>query len=292
MTETLAQSWNSEPKAGFIVKSISNTSCEDKVSFFDTSKIVNACNIAGDSCDQVSEWFWDFGDGSKSNLRNPSHDYSHSDFTKGQVFQIKQRITSLYGKKDSASYLIMISGPVPNFKILGSSTVNIGDTVVFVNTSFDPVYKPKWVWNFGDGTEIGQNQKQNIQYSYTSVGNFEIYLSLSDVVNGTNTECTRTYPDTMGVNKYRIIVTVQDKLMISRTKYLNLQILPNPVTDFFVINNKQKGSIKIFNLSGNIILDSQFDNLEKIDVSGLITGLYFIEVKDGINTFRTKIMKL
>jgi hypothetical protein len=81
--ETKCQSWNSEPKAGFTVKSISGISCEDKVSFSDTSKIVNACNIAGDSCDQVSEWFWDFGDGTTSNLRNPSHDYTHADFTKG-----------------------------------------------------------------------------------------------------------------------------------------------------------------------------------------------------------------
>jgi hypothetical protein len=290
--ETKCQSWNSEPKAGFTVKSISGISCEDKVSFSDTSKIVNACNIAGDSCDQVSEWFWDFGDGTTSNLRNPSHDYTHADFTKGQVFQIKLRIKSLYGRSDSASYFIMMSGPVPNFKILGGSTVNIGDTIVFENISFDPIFQPKWVWNFGDGTKIWQTQKQNAQHSYRSVGNFEIYLSLSDLVNGTSMECTRTYPDTMGVSKYKVIVTVQDKLKNSQTKILKLQILPNPVTDFFIVNNIQKGSLKIYNLSGNIIVNSQFVNNTKIDVSSLNTGLYLIEVKDGMNTFRTKIIKL
>jgi hypothetical protein len=64
------------------------------------------------------------------------------------------------------------------------------------------------------------------------------------------------------------------------------------VTDFFIVNNIQKGSLKIYNLSGNIIVNSQFVNNTKIDVSSLNTGLYLIEVKDGMNTFRTKIIKL
>lgn len=58
----------------------------------------------------------------------------------------------------------------------------------------------------------------------------------------------------------------------------NLKIYPNPADNFFYISTNEKVQIEIFNAAGQIALQTQSQNNDKINVSGLSKGIYFIKI--------------
>lgn len=58
----------------------------------------------------------------------------------------------------------------------------------------------------------------------------------------------------------------------------NLKIYPNPAHDFFYISSNDSAQIQIFNAAGLSVLVTQTKNNEKIDVSGLGKGIYFMKI--------------
>ncbi len=77
---------------------------------------------------------------------------------------------------------------------------------------------------------------------------------------------------------------------IDQTEFSELKIYPNPVYDFLTIELEEKiSSVKIISIDGRILLNEFSEN--KIDVSKLSTGIYFIEVKTDRNNYRKKFLK-
>ncbi len=68
------------------------------------------------------------------------------------------------------------------------------------------------------------------------------------------------------------------------TENVSFQISPNPVSDFLCINsNIELGKIKIYSALGLKVLDTEWK--ERIDVSGLVPGVYFVRVGDKVSKF-------
>ncbi|RYZ16387.1 MAG: PKD domain-containing protein, partial [Sphingobacteriales bacterium] len=95
--------------------------------------------------DGVASWLWDFGDGSTSTQRNPSHVYT----TQGN-FDIKLRIVTTTGcVKDTVfkdgvktGAPITVDFSADKFQVCASQAVQFTD----LSTGAD-----EWLWDFGDG---------------------------------------------------------------------------------------------------------------------------------------------
>ncbi len=77
-------------------------------------------------------------------------------------------------------------------------------------------------------------------------------------------------------------------------KNINLQIYPNPATSeisLVIPNNESIVSIKIYNQNGQLLKQIIKPNAEKINVSDLKTGLYFIRTDTDTNRYLSKLIK-
>jgi PKD repeat protein len=117
-------------------------------------------------------WYWDFGDGSTSTIRNPSHLYSApcGDYT----VKHKAGIPGSWEDWENKTDYIHITSLVAEF----SANVTSGNpplTVSFTNTSTS--YADSWIWEFGDGNT---STDENPVHTYYSNGIFSVNLSISD----------------------------------------------------------------------------------------------------------------
>jgi gliding motility-associated-like protein len=195
--------------------------CNTFVDFKDSTVVVDPCALRDTcttgidlSCDSIIKWEWDFGDGTrKSLLQNPTHDYTQSGW-----FNVKLKVWTELGCLDSIVKRIYIPGPDPNFEFekavwneQDSAIICVGDSVVLFNVSggdkLNPVYEMRW----GDGTVTNPGDSNTYYgHTYDKVGVFELYLIQFDEIPGTNTRCSRIFPDTNPdlVNKRKIKVIV------------------------------------------------------------------------------------
>ena len=127
----------------------------------------------------VESWFWDFGDGSSSNLADPSHIYTGSG-----IFSVFLIVTNAGGCTDTILMpdLIELSGPSGEFDFfpdtVGCPPYDITYTATATNVSV-------YTWDFGDGF-LGTGGTTT--HSYNQIGVYIPTLILED-----NNGCTFTY---------------------------------------------------------------------------------------------------
>jgi len=68
-----------------------------------------------------------------------------------------------------------------------------------------------------------------------------------------------------------------------------LTIIPNPASDFIILHSNENSNAEIFDIFGEIVMTISIGQ-EKIDVSSLTPGLYFVRVGDKVIKF-VKILK-
>lgn len=101
------------------------------------------------------------------------------------------------------------------------------------------------------------------------------------------------------VQQYDIVNNTWGELQssINETEFdknTNLQVYPNPATSeisFALPNNEIIESIKIYNQNGQLLKQIIKPNAEKINVSDLKTGLYFIRTDTDTNRYLSKLIK-
>jgi hypothetical protein len=76
----------------------------------------------------------------------------------------------------------------------------------------------------------------------------------------------------------------KDQLSISKEKEINIDIYPNPATNHVVVNN-YCGYFSIVNSFGYIVNQGELYSKEKIDISNLNSGIYFIKLGNTIQKF-------
>ncbi len=120
------------------------------------------------SIDGVASWFWDFGNGQTSTLRNPTVTYN----AVGN-YTLRLRIVTNEGCEDSIVVNNAISVGTPPTVDFDISTDSIcaGRTVSFTDLSTNV---DRWLWDFGDGDT---SEIQHPVHHYRDTGSFSVSLT-------------------------------------------------------------------------------------------------------------------
>lgn len=208
-TDTFTQKiYVTGPKAGFYTD-IATPNCKTILELFDTSKIIDPCVLAGNPpCDNIYRWNIDWGDGStpleyfKELPKQIGHDYKQNGY-----YKIKLVIESVLGCRDSMSMIVFVPGPSPKFYAETSLTICVYDSVSFRNFTMNSTSSSAWLWNFGDGIYVPQNDTGLITHQYLRTGQFEVYLNQYDSIANSGQYCPSIYPD-ISIGQAKIIVNV------------------------------------------------------------------------------------
>jgi len=130
-----------------------------------------------------TKWQWNFGDGSKAFLKNPTHKYS-----KAGIYTVSLTVKNAAGsntltKKD---YIKIVTKPVASF----SASPTSGKVPLKVQFTDKSTGSPtSWKWTFGDGTT---STKQNPTHKFSKAGKYTISLTVKNAV-GSNTVTKTEY---------------------------------------------------------------------------------------------------
>lgn len=127
---------------------------------------------------------WAFGDGTFSNINNPTHTYSNA----GNFVVTYTAVVS--GVTSTKSTTVIVYGkPTPNFTLnvsKGCVPLSVSFTDQSINTGGS--LTPQWQWSFGDG---GVSSVQNPNYTFTIPGTFNVTLIYKDG-HGCDSSLTKT----------------------------------------------------------------------------------------------------
>lgn len=121
-----------------------------------------------------TSWKWNFGDGTSSTSKNPTHTYS-----KAGKYTVTLTVKNAKGNNKITKYnyitvLTPLRAPVAAFSaspISGYSTLK----VVFTDKSTGS--PTSWNWNFGDGTS---STTRNPVHTYNKVGKYTVILTVKN----------------------------------------------------------------------------------------------------------------
>jgi len=205
-----------------IVNCATIVSFKDSTWFVDPCAAKDTCSNGTDlSCERITSWLWDFGDGTrKSILQNPVHN-----FTSNGNFEITLIVTSELGCIDSIKKMIYIPGPQPEFGFRNevdrnrdSAIICLGDPVEIINFGKGDITTPTFQMIWGDNTnETPGAIGDTFSHIYTAPGTYELYIIQEDAVDGGAIRCSRIFPDTSEdlLVKRKIIVIVYPRPVVT-----------------------------------------------------------------------------
>ncbi|MCI4668479.1 MAG: PKD domain-containing protein [Bacteroidia bacterium] len=150
----------------------------------------------------LTNWEWNFGDGTTSTAQNPVHAYANPG-----IYAVSLVVTNIYGCTDTIvknNYIRVLNGPTPQFTMSDSAgcsplTVNFTSTSVGNGASIVALR-----WDFGNGDSA---------ISSTPTGIF----------------------NASGI--YTVNLTVTDANGCEATTSRNVEVFDNPTSAFFALNN-------------------------------------------------------
>ena len=139
----------------------------------------------------VVSWQWNFGDGSTSSERNPSHTYAAS----GR-FDVVLLVTDDDGAADTRTHTADPQAPpppAPNEPPHADFDVHCDKlTCAFEDKSKDDDGAiAGWHWSFGDGAT---SNEQNPVHTYAERGRYDVLLTVTDDRGATDTKDRRVDP--------------------------------------------------------------------------------------------------
>lgn len=160
---------------------VAGSGCQAAFSYQQANQ--NTFNFTDASSPQTPFVYWNFGDGTTSNLHNPTHSYTSA----GTFNVCLTIIDSLLGCSNSYCSQVTVQGS-GNCQANFNASVDSTGGVNFTDASTgNPSH---WAWSFGDGSA---GTGQNVFHQYNSTGYHYVCLTISDSASG----CQSTYCDTV-----------------------------------------------------------------------------------------------
>lgn len=160
-----------QPTASFTASA--TTGCFPLTVQFNSTSVANSGTL--------TEWFWDFGDGSTSTQENPQHTY-----TVAGSFTVSLKVKNSKGcfkQISNPNFINIASGVQANFAVISTSGCTLPVNIGFNNTS-SGTGTLTYEWDFGDGSTSTQT---NPFHSYTNNGSYTVKLIVKN-----NNGCTDT----------------------------------------------------------------------------------------------------
>ncbi len=189
----------------------------------------------------VTNWLWDFGDGTTASDKNPFHVFS-----KSGTYKVTLTTTSQVGCTETIEKMVKIADPAEiDFMDPGSC---INDLV-----AFDGIIKSgnvsSWFWDFGDGSiDAAEQTKQNAKHKYLSTGTFNVTLKATST-EGCITTLTKTI--TISGSNPKVSFEVLDKDNLCSNTEVNFKntttiVFGNIVKLEIIYENKTGGNSVIY----------------------------------------------
>ena len=137
-------------------------------------------------------WFWDFGDGSTSNVQNPTHIFSNAG-----VFDIT--LTTSKGGQCIDSKIFYSAIEVyanPDVQIIADSTYACS-TPFYAEFSDETIDGVSWSWDFGNGTTSANKTPST---SFLNYGSYDISLIVTDIKGCINTKLFNNFIEVEKIN--------------------------------------------------------------------------------------------
>jgi len=242
-------------------------------------------DITSNNNPQQSVYYWTFGDGNISNLRNVQHTFLvNGDYN--VCLWVKDSLDNSHCN-DTICHMITVNSN-PNvdscnayFVFTQIQTYSIG--AINMASGVNPIF----TWNFGDGPQSIVNGPYP-SYTYLNAGTYQVCLSL------TTDSCTATYCDSLTVDSAGIMrggtqegftinvlspaqVTGINEQASIHNNSINMKIYPNPSTGIF--NISASANIEVYNLIGDLILSE--NNTTSIDLTAAPKGMYYVKLNGG-----------
>jgi gliding motility-associated-like protein len=116
----------------------------------------------------ITEWFWDFGDGTTSTSQSPTHIYTDTGYFTVQLIVSSNGCTDTLVK---ANYIYTLP-PVARFKVNTPCSNKYNRT--FTDLSIAP---ETWFWDFGDGTTSTEASPSHL---YADTGSYNVTLKVTN----------------------------------------------------------------------------------------------------------------
>ena len=229
---------------------------------------------------------WSFGDGTSSNISNPTHFYP----TPGS-YNVCLTISNQLGTcQDTYCQTILVPGNNPCvpvfFSYPDSNSVSNGNINFVVNTN--PMCgTPTFTWNFGDSTII-TTTNPNPNHQYSATGWYYVCVTAIYPNGFTFTFCDSVYALKLSTN-----------IASLPANNFNLTNYPNPVqestTISFYLANEANIELSLYDISGrlveNLLSYQKLAGMQTIEWNSmeLNQGLYFIKLKVNEQTVFNKL---
>ena len=153
-------------------------------------------NFFSTSSGSITNWFWNFGDGTTTNTSSPSVSHTYAAGTNTVTLIVSGPCGD--ATNTLTNYIIVISC-IPQANFYASPTSGLAPLLVyFYDTSTGTI--TNWFWNFGDGTTTNV-MTSYVYYTYTNAGTYSVTLVASGPC-GTST--------TNAPNYITVLTTVQN----------------------------------------------------------------------------------
>ena len=147
-----------------------------------------------ESYGNISQWNWDFGDGSFSDEQSPFHIYAEAGF-----YNVCLTVSdSLSLCNDSFCLTILVEDSInceADFKVTLDSLNNTPYSYIFSDNSVGTI--SNWMWDFGDGSF---STEQNPIHTYDNAGVYEVCLLIS--TDSVQYQCSDFYCETISTQNY------------------------------------------------------------------------------------------
>lgn len=229
--------------------SVETPSCNSIIEFFDSTHLFDPCNWAiknctgpqPTTCDFITEWFIDWGDGITNLYKrsDPTQEglpprIAHK-YTRNGWFNVCYKLKTDQGCSDSFCRFVYIPGPRPKFEFTDKAgnevTICSGDSIQFTNTTDSATTSSDWTWFFGDG-KIANTSVKNLYHTYQTPGRYMIFLEQYDsliVPPNIRKFCPATFPDTPFQKAFIVNVLGRDSV---RGSLLKTAICPGDSNTF------------------------------------------------------------